>query len=224
MQRGGIDLPVVAGRAGLDRDRPRAVAAVEPTDPPSVEPATDPAVVDGELRDPEPLGRGVAVADRLAVAHAVAVAERAAVAIAAPDDRPGRDADARADARADAQADEEADRATATSSSTPCPDQPNCWIYTVRSGDNLFSIAHYFGHPAEHDLRLEPAVRQRRPPRASATRSGCHRPRADRPRERVGALGAGRRQRPSPGPAGGRRPRTAGRGAHTRCAFIVART
>ena len=29
----------------------------------------------------------------------------------------------------------------------PCPNKDNCWIYTVRSGDNLSSIAHYFGHP-----------------------------------------------------------------------------
>ncbi len=29
----------------------------------------------------------------------------------------------------------------------PCPDRNNCWIYTVRSGDNLYSIAHYFGVP-----------------------------------------------------------------------------
>jgi LysM domain-containing protein len=57
----------------------------------------------------------------------------------------------------------------------PCPDQPDCWIYRIRSGDNLFSIAHYFGVPLKtvqawnpwtanglkvgRDLRIPPPTR-----------------------------------------------------------------
>jgi hypothetical protein len=58
----------------------------------------------------------------------------------------------------------------------PCGDAPRCWIYIVRSGDNLVSIAHWFGvsldtvhamNPwtltvglrAGQDLRLPPPTR-----------------------------------------------------------------
>ncbi|HVL54545.1 MAG TPA: LysM domain-containing protein, partial [Vitreimonas sp.] len=39
---------------------------------------------------------------------------------------------------------------------TPCSNAPDCWIYTIRSGDNLFSIANYFGHSLETVYRLNP--------------------------------------------------------------------
>jgi LysM repeat protein len=41
----------------------------------------------------------------------------------------------------------------------PCPDKPKCWIYTIRSGDNLYSIAHWFGVPIDTVYRLNPWAR-----------------------------------------------------------------
>lgn len=39
-----------------------------------------------------------------------------------------------------------------------CGDAPNCWIYTVRAGDNLQSIANWFGVKYETVLAMNPSI------------------------------------------------------------------
>jgi LysM repeat protein len=42
---------------------------------------------------------------------------------------------------------------------TKCPSTPDCWIYVIRSGDNLESIAHWFGVSYSRMLAMNPDLR-----------------------------------------------------------------
>jgi LysM repeat protein len=42
----------------------------------------------------------------------------------------------------------------------PCPGKSGCYLYTIRSGDNLFSIAHWFGVPLDTIYAWNPTLKK----------------------------------------------------------------
>jgi hypothetical protein len=130
IQRGGIDLPVVAG--GPAGSEPVAIVAT-PTLTPD---AASDGPTDGATSSISPPEEPAATPTMSPTTSPTATPTPTPEPTTPPSPRP-----------------KPTPRPTATPASTryallrPCPDRKRCWIYTVHAGDNLFSIAHYFGHP-----------------------------------------------------------------------------
>jgi hypothetical protein len=132
VQRGGIDLPVVDAGAVAS-----PVALV--TTPPPTQPATEAPVTAA----PSATGTAPASASPSPTPTVAPTPEPSPTATPKPTPRP-------------------TPKPTKKPTSaryallTACPDRADCWIYRVRSGDNLFSIAKYFGHSLTTIYRWNP--------------------------------------------------------------------
>ena len=165
VQRGGIELPA----AGTTPTSTSIALEPPPSETPFVEPSADPTDAASAVASIEPSpsveASAVAIAVANGLAYAIAVADPGAHALA--DARSDGGADGRThrgpDRRADAKADEEADeRSLQAPRRVPGPAE----LLDLHDPLGRQPVQHrpLLRHLPEHDLRLEPEVRQRRPP------------------------------------------------------------
>jgi hypothetical protein len=141
MHRGGIDL--TAGTSAGPGDAAAVIATRAPASP-----ADTPAASPAPTEAPTPVATQVPSPQAAATAAPRPSPAPSATPRPAPTPRPTPAAAA----------------GTASASRLavlkPCPGQAGCYVYTVRAGDNLFSIAHWFGVPLSSIYTMNPTVQR----------------------------------------------------------------
>lgn len=140
LQRGGIDLPVVGATPGSSAVA--IVATPAPTLEPTVITAT-PTVSPSASATPEPTSSATPEPTPTSSPSPTSVPTPAPTPTAAPVATPASGS---------------VPSKSRLAVLTPCPNQPGCYIYTVRAGDNLFSIANWFGVPLSTIEAWNPTV------------------------------------------------------------------
>lgn len=135
LQRGGLELPVVAGGGpGSTEALAGALAVPEDAAPTAVPATASPSPTPRPTRTPEPTPQPTPAPTPEPTPVPTASPTPAPTPAPTPTPAPVRTATPQPTS----------DRYALLS---PCPDREGCWIYRARPGDDLYSIARYFGHP-----------------------------------------------------------------------------